>query len=619
MIARSLRTRNGPARRALRASLVLIAGVVLATTALGQEPPRAAAWISDRALVYAEIPDPAAVLDRLESREVQTVMADVPGLGEALKRPELNQARAAVGLLSLSLATTPPKAARALSGGGIVLAVEGEPSAPRIALFVTPRDRALLDRANVRIVGLAGGDARKPGKAGSTEVGEHRGIATYQLGGDEAHAIVDDVLIVTNSKAFLDELIDRARGVSAIDPIRASAPFVAGRAACGAGASAWALARLDRLREADPEKYRAATPDVGATILFGAWYEAFRQSPWAAVALTWTGDRIAADLALPTPEGGFPATLRRFQPGAGQGASRPIDPPGTILSASLWRDLAALWEVREEVLPPEALQNLAQLDSFAGQFFGGRDFGSGVLGALRADWRFVIANRTGPPEGPVPDVQFPGFALLIPTDAEDTDFQVRLRAAFQSFVGLANLGAAQQKAPPLILGSEQADGVTLLTTAFVPDREADAEAGAAAEPVDVRYNFTPSAAQVGSTFVLSSNVDLARSLIRTLQAAPAPGPPTGSTLLAEASGPALAELLLLNRQTLATRNMLQKGADRAAADAQVEAIGRIIRYLNHGRLSAEDRDDGVRFHLEFQTKPPEPPAAAPVTGAADGR
>ena len=156
---------------------------------------------------------------------------------------------------------------------------------------------------------------------------------------------------------------------------------------------------------------------------------------------------------------------------------------------------------RADLLTPEAVQGLAQLDTFAGQFFGGRDFGTGVLGALTSDWRLVVAMQDYAAMSPVPDVKLPAFALVVDVRPDDEDFAARLKVAFQSFVGLANLGAAQSKAPPLELGSETFEGVTISTTHFMapvnkPNNEAeDKDKG----PVHSRHNFSPSAGRWAGT------------------------------------------------------------------------------------------------------------------------
>jgi len=111
--------------------------------------------------------------------------------------------------------------------------------------------------------------------------------------------------------------------------------------------------------------------------------------------------------------------------------------------------MAAIWEASEDLFAPEVAQNLAKLDTFAGQFFGGRDFGSGVLGALDPHWCLVVAHQDYAGLVPAPDVKLPGFALIAGLNPDDADFSQRLKVAFQSFVGLSNLNAAQKSAPPL--------------------------------------------------------------------------------------------------------------------------------------------------------------------------
>ena len=171
--------------------------------------------------------------------------------------------------------------------------------------------------------------------------------------------------------------------------------------------------------------------------------------------------------------------------------------------------MSAIWEVRNDLFPPQVVQGLAQLDTFAGQYFGGRDFGSGVLGAIGADWRIVVAEQDYSQIKPVPDLKLPAFALVIDLKPDDDDFAQRLKVAFQSFIGLANLGAAQSKAPPLELGSETVDGVTIATSHFMVPKAAPGSK----EPVHQRQNFSPSAAQVDSHFILSSSLGLTKDLI----------------------------------------------------------------------------------------------------------
>lgn len=287
-----------------------------------------------------------------------------------------------------------------------------------------------------------------------------------------------------------------------------------------------------------------------------------------------------------------------------------MNPPGTVASLSLWRDLATVWESRSDLLPPEDVQNLAKLDAFAGQFFGGRDFGTGVLGALGTDWRLVAALQDYTGMSPVPDVKLPAFALVMDLNPDDEEFAERLKVAFQSFIGLANLGSAQTKAPPLELGSETFDGVTIATSHFMRPRPVEVapgkdkgdgkakatDPGATKESVHYRHNFSPSAAQVGRHFIISSSVGLARDLITALKS---PGKPGGATLVTGADGAALARLVDLNRGRLVMQNMLEKGHDKQQAEGGVDNLAALLRYLGRGRLSVHDAAGATRVGLEF--------------------
>jgi hypothetical protein len=574
--------------------LLGLAGFGIAARA--DEPRAAAAWVAPDALAYLEILRPEALLDRATGPKVRELIAAVPGLDEQLKGKQLQELRAVANLLASQLGVELDEAVRDLAADGLAVAVEGKEKVERIVLIVTPRKPELLARAHERLLAMARGDAKSKGKPDPVAESDHRGVTTYSVSPQEAHAIVRDRLVIANGPEALRAVLDRIES-GGPDSLASDSNFRARREAAPSDALAFAFARPARLRAIDPKSYGGETPDAGATFILGAWYDSLRNAEWASATLTWTDSRLAADLFLPPPASGYSDAFARYRPPSGQGAAPTIHVPGSILTVSLWRDLSAIWEVRQDIFPPEAQQNLAQLDTLAGTFFGGRDFGTGVLGSIGHDWRLVIANQDYAAMSPSPDTKLPGFALIVGLKPGDDEFSDRLKAAFQSFIGLVNLGAAQEKAPPLMLGMERVGDVTIATSKYLaPKPPADGEPD---EPVDGRYNFSFSSAQVGDTFFLASNVELARELVRALQSG-APGPGGGdSTLVAEADGDALAALVEVNRERLAMNNMLEKGNARPAAEAQIDLLARLLRYLHRGRLSVADRPDGAHLTVEF--------------------
>ncbi|MCA1684776.1 MAG: hypothetical protein LC745_02075, partial [Planctomycetia bacterium] len=432
------------------------------------------------------------------------------------------------------------------------------------------------------------------GQPDPVKAAEYRGVNGYGVG-PGVYAILKDRLLIADSpetgKLVVDRVLDGFKGSVADD-----GTWKSRRDGVKADTLAWGSARLDGLRELDPKRYGAANDAKGAvppTLLFGGWIEAVRKAPSVSASLTWTEGRLAAELSLPVSKGGRGEAFRGFFPPGGSGAPTLLNPPGTVASLSLFRDVSEIWEARADLFRPEDVQNFAKLDTFAGQFFGGRDFGTGVLGALAGDWRLVVALQDVAGLNPVPDVKLPVFALVIGLKPDDDDFAQRLKVAFQSFIGLTNLGAAQTKAPPLELGSETFEGVTIATARFMTTRAV----AAANSPVHYRHNFSPSAAQVGDHFVISSSVGLTRDLVTALKS-PA-GKPGEATLVAEADGPGLARLVELNRTRLVLQNMLEKGHDKEQAEGEVGFLAALLRYFGHGRLTVRDGEGATRLGLEF--------------------
>lgn len=577
---------------------LVVAG--LAPAARAAEPSRAARLVSGDAIVYLEMLDPGAVIDRYADARVQSLLRAVPPYAKFAESQQYRELSMVAGFVAGALNTNVSDGLRELTGGGMVLAVEAQKGEkPKIVLIVTPRDPAFLARAHNTILTMARKDAADKGKPDPVKEGEYRGITGYSGGDGHVHAIVDGLLVISNNDAALKRVVDRAldkdKGQSSGSIVN-DAVWKARRAEVATDALAWGFVRVDRLREMDANKFRV--PDqVNPVIalLFDPWVESARKAPWLAANVTWKADRMAANITLPTPPGGYSDALKKYFPAGEGGAPALVRPPGTIASVSLFRDLASIWEVRADLFPPEVVQGFAKLDTFAGQYFGGRDFGTGVLGALAGNWRLIVARQDYQTMDPVPDVKLPAFALVIDLKPGDDDFKQRLKVAFQSFVGLANLGAAEQKskAPPLELMTETVGGVTISSSRFMAVKGAPKD-----EPVHLRHNFSPSVAQVGDHFIFSSSLGLSRMLVKALQAPG--GKRSAETLVADVEGFELAELVEFNQARMVMQNMVDKGNDKATAEKEIGRLVDLLRYLGRGTLTARDNADNVQLKLNLQ-------------------
>lgn len=566
-----------------------LAGVLILAPALAcpaGDVPKAARWLGPETAIYLEITRPVVLLDKAGDERILALYRAVPGLEANLRgNAQLAQLRQVADLVAGEAETSTAQALRDLTAGGIYLSVEG---ANRVVMVVVPRDEAALRKLHDTVLRLARKDAAANNRPDPVQARDYRGLTAYSVAPNEAHAIVDGALLVATGPDVLRAAIDR--GLDSGRSVADLAPWKARREALAGDALAFAFAHMDRVRELDPAKYANAQPNAGAVFLLGPWEESLRKAPWLAATLAWTDANLAAEITLPPPASGHADALKRFVPPGGSGAAAPLNPPGTIASLTLWRDLASIWEVRGDIFPPEAQQGLSQLDTTAGTFFGGRDFGTGVLGSLGSDWRLVVAQQDFGALDVVPEVKLPAAAVVFKLKPGDEEFATRLQAAFQSLIGLLNLGSAQTKAPPLILGSDTCEGITIATSKYQAPK-------AGTGPVHQRHNASPSMALVGDRVIVSSTLALAKDLIRALKApAPADRP---ETLIVEADGRALAALVDLNRPRLVMQNMLDKGNDKPRAEAEIDVLKQLLVYLGRGRLTATDAAEASTLRLRF--------------------
>jgi hypothetical protein len=567
----------------------------------------AARWIAADAAVYIEVARPAALLDTVMRPQVQGALRALPPVQRYFEGGSYRTLRMVADVVAEKLGTTSELALRRLTAGGVTLAIEGAPGGPpRAFLIVTPDEADFGSRAIDTVVDLARQDAANKGKPDPVKSAEYRGVRGFELG-KVVLAQVDGSLVFSDRSDTLRMLVDRVRdGLKERGAIADDADWKERRARVGPETLAWAYARLEKLRALAPGQFQVPERlPAQLTFLFGSWLEALRTAPWIEATVGASDQRLAASVVLPVPPAGFREPLKGFVPPRGSGAPALLNPPGTIAHLSLWRDLSAIWEARSELFQPEAQQGLAKLDTFAGQFFGGRDFGSGVLGALDPRWRLVVAHQDYESLSPRPDLKLPGFAIIADVNPDDDEFSQRLKVAFQSFIGAVNLGAAQKGQPPLEQGSEVFEGTTIATAHFMVTK---AEAAGNSGPDQVkaaihpRFNLTPSMAQVENHVILSTSVGLTRALITALKA---PAAATDATLLVEADGPTLAHLVTLNRNRLIMQNMLDKGQDQATAETEVDQLARLLRSLGRGRLSVADGAEALRFDLGLTLSNPE--------------
>jgi hypothetical protein len=340
----------------VRLGVLLAVGMALFSPAVARAEspaPKAARWVKADALIYLEVMQPTDLLDRAGDAPVQALVSRNPDIERYLQSDDYKKARAEADRLLKALDTTGSALLRDLLSGGIVIAAEAERGrAPTLFMIVTPRDSEVLNRANKQLLDRVRGYAAQGDGKNPIQESTHRGITEYVANPRLAYAIAGGCLIAASGKDALEPVLDRVLDPAKVGkPISDDALWKERRAKVEPDALAWGFTHLDVLRQIDPKKFQVPEQvNPAATMLLGHWIECLRKAPWASVSLTWTAGRLGAEITVATPPGGLGDALKKFVPPEGKNAAPLLEPPGTILSLGLWRDLSALWEVRTDLL-----------------------------------------------------------------------------------------------------------------------------------------------------------------------------------------------------------------------------------------------------------------------------
>ncbi|HEY5315886.1 MAG TPA: hypothetical protein VIK18_25375 [Pirellulales bacterium] len=601
------------------AALVLTMSCCSAATSLAATPARAeiadpARLVPESAAALLAVSDPGPVLDALLSPDYYQPLLALKPIDKTLQTPDFGRLKQLVGLLEMRLGTSWQTALEQLTGGGLTLAFD--PQRRAVVLIVKAKDAQLLGKLHATLVDLVEAHARNQGKKSPVESQEHQGVRAWTFGPGEQHAIIGDTLIVSNKREALRAVLDlhadsSARGL-------AGKPRFQQARRDAAGALAWAMVDLEALRQA-PKIAKGLTKKSDnplVEILAGGILDALRTAPYVTAALRLEDNKLRLQAQLPRDASKIASNRRWcFAPSAAESAPALLEPNGALANLSIYRDLAGMWQAREELFDERVNAGLTKADTGLGLFFSGRDFGPEVLAKLSPRWQFIVARREFSPSKPIPALKLPAMAVILET--RDDAFASELFLTFQNIVGIINLQGIQTGRPQLLLDAEEYHGAKIRKAVYLASREAPKD------KARVEYNFNPAAARIGSRFIIGSTYELVRELV-DLAAAPATQQTTAQQGTAQHSmgqrntvfeidGGQVRAALADNRDMLVSRAMLSSGDNRQAAEKQIGSLlslGRLVQ-----AISLELLAQPTSLTLEATVTLGDPPAdSSPAAG-----
>jgi hypothetical protein len=539
---------------------------------------------------YLEIPQPARLVRTVLDHPLAQEIENHPDFQKALVRREYQDLQGALKLLESKLGMKWQETIEPLTEGGIYLGFDLPTQG--VAALVQTADDSLAKKLLDTIIEISRAESKAKGRENDlVALDELRGIAIYKIGNVELAAI-GKWLLVTNKRLLLAMVLENYLGSGT--SLNDDQQFQAVLKVRGPDPSAWLYVDLRMLRTLGV--LRAAlgkkSDNPAAELLVGGILGAIPDAPYVTASLKLESSRAVVTAALP----GNPQTIaktREFYFGAeGNGAAPPLlAPQQTLLALSSYRDFASLWRHAPDLFDERINARIAEAESKLNTFFGGKSFRDDILGNIEPGLQVVVARQQFPQSGITPAIKLPAGAAVIRMKKPEETMR-NFKITFQSFIGFLNIAGGTNGLPPFDLNSERRGDALVISAEYVPPVKAETHSEA-----PLQYNASPTAIFVGDWMILSSARPLALDVLAELQRQPTTYQAVNSRVVVD--GKVVQSVLADNRGPLIARNMLDKGHDRPAAEKEIDALLKALRYLDQSSIQLKANDRSLELDVEL--------------------
>lgn len=563
----------------------LLTGLVTLSQSLHAAEPRSlAAQLPEGSVIFAELADFDAVIDRVQnstrlknylSSDLYAQISKLPDVQKALAGQKMVEAQAGMDLWALS---------HALLGGRIAIGLyphEGRKQPDSVLILESPQPekfQQLREKFEPFLL-LAGDKVRRSDVAG---------VEMLDLDGKAFAANGKDWLVVGSDRGLVEASLKLRTGgdgktVATQSYYQQAAAAIGDQHILRVAFESPALGKAVNKTRLAPEK----SPNVLASLLLQGVTELFATTSAAGIGVEIKDSKFA----LTVVSAKSPQQLDgRFNAFFGSLANVP-NLPGLILGASISRQYADWYNGRDKFIEDKLLPEFDKFESGLGNLLPNRDFGGDVLPLFGPTISFVVAPQDLSHLDGKPGVVLPGFALIADLKKPEEGEAVA-QLFFQTVASIANLNAGQEGRQPWLLTSEVYKQTTLQTAKYLQKPKGDA--------LPIIFNFRPAAARVGNRYVLSSSLDLAKRLVDALEQ-PAPAAKEPRDLLVELHGGPFADALAANSDHLVAQGVREgKTAERSRTD--IEFFLMALRQIDSVKLTSQAAKGGYAIRIESTLK-----------------
>jgi hypothetical protein len=546
------------------------------------------------AAIVVEVQQPAALLEPLLSAEVAKAVAGLRLTEE--QKLKLQGLQGIVAYLELQMGTNWRDGLRGLTGQSITFAVDGSGATLFSADAQEPK---LLQQLHETVRAFAAGAAEKESHPERVASRSYRDAALWTLTPNEAHAILDNRLLLANRPQLLERVLD-LHATPKSPCLASTAAYQAARRAVGADTVASVFLNMQALRK-NPKLQQALVGDSNplALLLLADVRESLSNATWLAVGVAVKEGQLALKIVTDGQAAAASKSASFATPaGPEEGPLPQLTVPNRIAGVSLYRDLRGFYAAKDDLFP-ERTSGLVFFENMMGIFFSGKELTEGVIGQLRPDLRVIVAEQRYDPAAGTPSAQAPVFAAVLRLRHPE-EFSEAVEEAWQKALGLANFTRGQNALPGLILDRASHAGVKYSFAYYRPPGAKDKG------PVDSRYNYRPSLARTGDYIIISSTDALAADLIDAVkqEAAMAVKPLSGGHSFVEVEAPRVRALLAANFEGEVRKNMVEKGNTREQAEADVRGFLTLLDCFERATLTLSRQNGHPQAELLLKLKVP---------------
>jgi hypothetical protein len=574
----------------------MLALITAAALPAGAAEKSAAELLPPSTVAYLQINRPKDLTSFIFDSPLHEQIDQSEGYRKALDAPKFKEFQAVLGMIEKKAGVQWRKALETTTDGGLVLAFDAQTQG--VVLLSKSADPKMTDAVRDAFFSLVRGDATNKGNPDPIERKDYRGLTAFKIG-DGVIANIGPWLLLANkaalAKDIADHYLDGGPSLAAIKGFAASESLNK----AGSGSTAWAFVQLEPLRAMgdqaylDP-KYKSDNPAV--EFLLGGLLPIARKAEYISAGLSLTSGNIKLTVDAPIDAAELAKEKRFFYSAAGDGAANPLRPDGTMLSVSMYRDASALWQAGPDLFNEAVATQMAQAESGLSTFFGGKSFGTDVLGAFKPQVQIIAAKQDYKVAGvKAPALRLPGFALAFRVkDAQFSSLRKHMRIGFQTAIAFANLDGASKGRPALELQTEKRGNADIqFATYDMTDKPTAKD--------DAYLNFSPAMVMSTKYMMLCSTKQIAEQLADLADKEGDVSPTIDDNTVIEFDGAAIASVIKDDREQLIAQNMLEKGHDRAAAEKEVDLFQTLVNYVQDAKLRLTPGEHDMKLEIDVKT------------------